>query len=153
MEYKLSAEGACCFDGCKRRSQILASDARVEVRTSMSKGSGRLNSKAMAVNWSTTGDAQFHYDCWELVVKSCRARNKKRAPFPMSDVEKRLVKKALKTAEFHDSFDTVAREAARIAELMKRAKHCVAFTGAGISTSAGIGDYRGKCGKWTEEDR
>jgi len=80
-------------------------------------------------------------------------RNKKRAPFVLSEAEKSLVKEALKTAEFHDSLDTVNSEASRIADLIKNAKHCVAFTGAGISTSAGIGDYRGKAGKWTEEDR
>ena len=34
--------------------------------------------------------------------------------------------------------------------LMSKAKHCVVFTGAGISMSAGIG---GKGGKWTEMDR
>ena len=62
------------------------------------------------------------------------------------------MKEVAKTAEFHDSFEQVKRESARIAQLLLAAKHCVVFTGAGISTSAGIGDYRGKGGKWTEMD-
>lgn len=70
----------------------------------------------------------------------------------MSPAEKALIKEAAKTAEF-DSFSQVQREAARIATLIRKAKYCTAFTGAGIATSAGIGDYRGKAGKWTEMDR
>ena len=67
--------------------------------------------------------------------------------------EKRLVKEVLKSAEYHDSLGTVINEASRIADLIGNAKHYLAFTGAGISISAGIGDYRGKSGNWTEEDR
>lgn len=62
------------------------------------------------------------------------------------------MKEAAKTAEYHDSSEQVEGESTRIARLLQAAKHCVAFTGAGISTSAGIGDYRGKGGKWTEMD-
>ena len=141
----------CSFNGCQF-PRITTADARVEVRTSMPTGgfSKLHNSK---VKWRRNGDAVFHRTCWDMVVKTCRTRNKKRAPFVLSAIEKTLVREALKTAEFHDSLETVGNEASRIADLIKNAKHCVAFTGAGISTSAGIGDFRGKSVKWTEEDR
>ena len=48
-----------------------------------------------------------------------------------------MVKEAMKTAEHHDSYDTITAEAERIADMIWSASHCVAFTGAGISTSAG----------------
>lgn len=141
----------CSFNECKFH-RITTSDARVEVRASVPKG-GFSKLQEPKVKWRRSGDAVFHRECWDLIVKTCRMRSKKRAPFVMSAAEKTLVKEALKTAEFHDSLDTVANEASRIADLINRVKHCVAFTGAGISTAAGIGDYRGKSGKWTEEDR
>lgn len=141
----------CCFNECQF-PLISSSDGRVEVRTAIPKG-GFSKLQKSKVKWKSNGDAVFHRDCWDTLVKTSRVRNKKRAPFVLSEAEKSLVKEALKTAEFHDSLDTVNREASRIADLIKNAKHCVAFTGAGISTSAGIGDYRGKAGKWTEEDR
>ncbi len=49
-----------------------------------------------------------------------------------------MVREAGKTAERHDSLEAIQREARRVAEMIRSAKHCVAFTGAGISTSAGV---------------
>lgn len=141
----------CSFNDCKFY-RITNSDARVEVRTSIPKG-GFAKLKNLKIKWRRNGDAVFHRDCWDILAKTCRMRSTKRAPFVLSAFEKTLLKDALKTAEFHDAQKAVASEASRIADLIKNAKHCVAFTGAGISTSAGIGDYRGKSGKWTEEDR
>ena len=68
----------------------------------------------------------------------------------MTAVEKTMIKEAAKTHERHDSSDVFEKEGKRIAAMIRKASHCVCFTGAGISTSAGSGDYRGKSGKWLE---
>src|SRR6185437_4374646 len=60
---------------------------------------------------------------------------------------------AAKTAEFHDSNAAMARSAHDLSGLIAKAGHFVVFTGAGVSTAAGIGDYRGINGKWTLEER
>src|SRR5690349_19885087 len=53
---------------------------------------------------------------------------------------------ALKTedekTEYFDDEEELEEKCTYLAELIKNSKHFVAFTGAGISTSAGIPDYR-----------
>ncbi|KAK2604083.1 hypothetical protein N8I77_007041 [Diaporthe amygdali] len=43
----------------------------------------------------------------------------------------------------------VDRKARALADQIRRSKHLVVFTGAGVSTSAGIADFRGPEGAWT----
>ena len=43
-------------------------------------------------------------------------------------------------------------EIKRAAEILKNAKHCVVFTGAGISAESGIPTFRGSGGLWTKYD-
>jgi NAD-dependent SIR2 family protein deacetylase len=51
--------------------------------------------------------------------------------------------------ERFDAPEVIDRLAITLANQIKNGKHFIAFTGAGVSTSAGIPDFRGPEGAWT----
>lgn len=140
----------CSYKNCKNIS-LDESECRIEAKTVLPKK--RIDGSKLSINWKSDGEAKFHKDCWGDILKLSRARTKKKDGPNMSQQEKILVKEAKKSFEQFDSLQHLCSEAKRVAKMIISSKHCVAFTGAGISTSAGIGDYRGKSGKWTEMDQ
>jgi len=51
--------------------------------------------------------------------------------------------------EYHDSEDVINEKVKSLAELIRHCNYMVVYTGAGISTSAGISDFRSPEGLWT----
>lgn len=55
--------------------------------------------------------------------------------------------------EYEDDMDVLKKKCMKLAEAISRSKRLVVYTGAGISTSANIPDYRGPNGVWTLLDQ
>lgn len=53
--------------------------------------------------------------------------------------------------EVFDSKRAIKAKVNKLVELLEEASHVVVITGAGVSTSAGIPDFRGPKGVWTKE--
>ncbi|CAF1155592.1 unnamed protein product [Adineta ricciae] len=51
--------------------------------------------------------------------------------------------------EYFDTPDELDRKVKTLADFIRNAKHFIVYTGAGISTAAGINDFRGPTGVWT----
>ncbi|KAK3600867.1 hypothetical protein CHS0354_019215 [Potamilus streckersoni] len=136
----------CCLSTCKEGA-ITSTHAHVKVRAFNLTENERKDLKAA---WSEEGNAVFHYHCWKYLTSASRGKN---PDMKLSDLEVQLVQEAAKTAEYHDEEEKVKDEAKRIAQMIRSADYCIGFTGAGISTAAGIGDFRGIDGKWTERDK
>eukprot|EP00736_Rhodelphis_marinus_P014018 Rmarinus@m.8334 len=100
-----------------------------------------LQSHDLFINFDAKFMAELHTRCWA-------ALQKRGAP----KLVRAVVREAKEYAEFFDARNDWVVKAKETAKLLKNSSHAVVFTGAGISTSAGIGDYRGLSGKWTEQD-
>lgn len=135
----------CAVISCDKGT-IKSTDGRVDTRAYALPKNERSD---FQVNWDDKGFATFHDVCWYTLIK----RLSKDKASGITKAEEDMIKEALKTAEIHDSYEKLKKEAEHVANLIKTSEYCIAFTGAGISTAAGIGDFRGITGKWTERDK
>lgn len=138
----------CSLKSCN--GPVTPETGKVEVRAFQVTAEER---RQLQVEWEDAGDAVFHRECWSNLVAAAKTTNPDRSKMELNELEIKLVKEAKKTAEYHDSDSFIKTEAKRIVKMLSNAKYPIFFTGAGISTAAGIGDFRGKDGKWTERDK
>ena len=134
---------------CGRRAcadrEIHTGSARVEVsipRAGFAELAAGAHTQVAWAHGETT--VAFHAECWETLRDLAASGD-------MVAAELALMRVSEATAERFDSSNTLEAKAKRAAGLLSAASSVICFTGAGISTAAGLRDYRGKRGKWTLE--
>ena len=132
---------------CRRRAcggEIGEEEARVETAVSLARTGAATNAliatAASLVRWDHATRLAFHERCWREVCGGAAAAAE-RAPLHA----------ASRVAERFDAFDVLRAKAQAAAMHLNCATAAICFTGAGLSTAAGLGDYRGATGKWTRE--
>uniref|UniRef100_A0A182LVL5 protein acetyllysine N-acetyltransferase n=1 Tax=Anopheles culicifacies TaxID=139723 RepID=A0A182LVL5_9DIPT len=101
-------------------------------------------------------------DCWRKiasVLNKCenkRTLEEQRLLESQPEVVKQILERRKRNVEYkervletEDDPEVIERKALKLAQAIARANHLIVYTGAGISTSAKIPDYRGSQGIWT----
>lgn len=143
-----TASHTCCFRSCRNKAIDADHDAWLRVRLDIHNGTTAQDRRQWPIEvHDQTGVATLHQTCWDFVCTE-HGRLIKRQTSKLG----KLLRESSETAEFFDGHANVRQKAVQLAQILREAQHAVAFTGAGISTSAGIGDFRGLFGQWTEGD-
>jgi NAD+-dependent protein deacetylase sirtuin 6 len=96
----------------------------------------------LEIKWKRNESSNyFHRKCWEDLSSS-----PKTARGRIGTTESNLMQEVEETIERFDTLELLRNYAKEIADLIRQSRHTVAFTGAGLSASAGIPTYRGADG-------
>jgi NAD+-dependent protein deacetylase sirtuin 6 len=99
----------------------------------------------LQIKWNKNQSSNyFHQKCWDDLQEECSSTPNPRGR--IGTTEFNLMRAVDETIEKFDTFELLRKDAKQIADLLKQSRHTVAFTGAGLSASAGIPTYRGADG-------
>ena len=153
-ENEKEKEEMCALKMCGKRLDV---EHRATVRVRWA-GAALVPAATAVVAWDAAGAAVLHRECWDVATAALpRAASGERAALiggprlrlRVGSAERRALAAADSTAEHFDARVVVRDKARAAAALVAHAHRCVVFTGAGVSTAAGIRDFRGPDGRWT----